>query len=203
MALQNLHHLKKEKIDLQATYIIIIIMEPKNFKELVHYICEQTKENPNKLGITKLNKILWFSDLFSYANYGRGITSESYLKRQFGPVPEHILSTLEALDKQGLVTIRENKFHGYVQKQPISLSSDVDTEFMSDGQKKIVDDILKDICDNFGASSISELSHNEVWDMAEEGEEIPLFTAFTGTAGEVCSKDISWAKEEINQLKPV
>lgn len=176
-------------------------MEPKNFKELVHYICEQTKTEPSKLGMTKLNKVLWFSDLFSYANYGKGITSEVYLKRKFGPVPKHILSTLEVLKNKGLIAIQESKFHGYVQKQPISLSSDVNTEFMDDSQKRIVDDVLKQICDDFDASSISELTHNEVWDMAEEGEEIPLFTVFTGTVGDMSNEDVLWAKKEVELIQ--
>lgn len=38
------------------------------FKALVHYICWKV-EDPRQLGATKLNKILWFSDVLTYLNF--------------------------------------------------------------------------------------------------------------------------------------
>lgn len=38
------------------------------FKALVHYICWKV-EDPRQLGATKLNNILWFSDVLTYLNF--------------------------------------------------------------------------------------------------------------------------------------
>jgi hypothetical protein len=57
----------------------------KKFSNLVHYICYKC-DDPSQLGATKLNKILWYCDMFSYRWNSESMTGENYIKRQFGPV---------------------------------------------------------------------------------------------------------------------
>jgi uncharacterized phage-associated protein len=45
------------------------------------------KTDPNKLGILKLNKLLYYIDFEHYKKYGRSILSDIYIKMEQGPVP--------------------------------------------------------------------------------------------------------------------
>jgi hypothetical protein len=59
-------------------------MATEKFKALVHYIVASC-DDPQRLGATKLNKVLWFADAFSYRATKNSITDETYVKRQRGP----------------------------------------------------------------------------------------------------------------------
>lgn len=166
------------------------------YESVVHYICESTKECPERLGATKLNKVLWFSDLLSYIETGKSITEETYIKRQYDPVPKNILSVISSLERLGKIARRDESFHGFLQKQLISLSS-CDDSFLTEAQRKIIDDIIEKICKNYTASSISELTHDDLWSMAQDGEEIPLYAVFSFKPGEIHDRDIDWANQRI------
>ncbi|HEX9660433.1 MAG TPA: hypothetical protein VGA18_09030, partial [Rhodothermales bacterium] len=65
----------------------------------MHYVCYKAP-NPKKLGATKLNKILFFSEMQSFLLSGNAIAGEKYVKRQFGPTSFHLLSTLDTLQAE-------------------------------------------------------------------------------------------------------
>lgn len=50
------------------------------YENLVHYICEQTKDNP--LNIDKLSKIIFICDLLNYIKTGESITNETYINKK-------------------------------------------------------------------------------------------------------------------------
>jgi hypothetical protein len=56
------------------------------------------------------------------------------------------------------------------------------------------------MCQKHTASSMSELSHDIIWEAAEIGEEIPLYTYFASRFGEINEEDIQWAKSRAKQL---
>jgi len=164
-------------------------------KKLVHYICVKV-DDPANLGAIKLNKILWFSDVLAYMNWGTPITGESYIKRQFGPVPAHILSVLEDLQADGTLFIRDVEYYGRSKKEFMPLN-DVDYSDLSEDELKLVDSLVGQICNSHTATSISDFSHNAIWEMASIGEEIPYNTMFVARLGEVDESDMEWAAHEL------
>jgi hypothetical protein len=122
------------------------------FKMLVHYACASV-DDPSKLGAVKLNKIVWFSDVFAFQELGDSITGATYIKEKFGPIP----------------------------------------------QKKIVDFVVKNITDGFTAAGISELTHNDVWKLADIGEEIPMHSMLASDFGEVSEADTAWVLQQSKQ----
>ncbi len=163
------------------------------FKSLVHYIAH--KSDPAKLGKTKLNKILWYSDIVAYLQTGEAITGETYKKRQFGPVSHHILGILDELESESKIVIRSIElFGGYAKKEFISLIRP-SLEGFSAEEISIVDSLLEIICENHTATSISEASHDRIWELAEIGETIPYNTVFAAHLDEIDEDDIEWAHE--------
>lgn len=165
------------------------------FKNLVHYICEKCV-NPNDLGATKLNKILYYSDLFNYLYTGSGITNEIYVKQQFGPVPRDICSVLEELKTDRKIMIREVDYFGKPKREFISFENSNIDEFTA-REISLVDSIIDLITKEHTAASISEKSHDDIWILAEIGEEIPYYTVFVSNLGEVTKEDVEWATNEL------
>jgi Protein of unknown function (DUF4065) len=175
------------------------MMDVDKFDTLVHYICARCGD-PSTLGATKLNKILWYSDSASYLTLGRPISGATYIKRQFGPVPRDIMQSRQRLANSGAMVEREALYHGYPQTQFIALCRPNLTRFTAE-EISIVDQIIDIVCNDHTAASISALTHNHVWEAAEIGEEIPLYTVFASRPGEIDENDLIWAKNEIFRVE--
>ena len=173
-------------------------MDHAKLDALVHYVCARC-ENPSKLGATKLNKVLWYSDVFAFAQEGKSITGAAYVKRKFGPVPKNVRGARTRLEASGTIIERQVMNHGLQQVQFISLKP-ADVSMFTASQISLVDTVLEAICSNHTALSISNFSHDFIWESAEIGEEIPMAAAaFGGNFGEIDEEDMAWAKKEVDR----
>ncbi len=177
-------------------------MENAKLDALVHYVCARC-DNPSKLGATKLNKVLWYADVFAFAQSGQSITGAVYIKRQFGPVPKDILAARARLVAAGALVERQIQSYSYIQTQFFALSKP-DISMFSAEQISLVDTVVDAICSNHTATSISNLSHDVIWEAAEIGEELPMAAAaFGGNFGEIDEHDIAWAHSEIDRIEKI
>ena len=169
-------------------------MSQNRFKELVHYVCHIA--DTQKLGATKLNKILWFIDTLSYRLKGISISGEEiYIKRERGPVPRDILKTLRLLEKNKTLLVKEGAFS---KKEYISLKEPTAAVF-NEKEKDFIKLVVDEICDNHTANSISDLSHTRIWEIAKEGEEIPIYAPLADNEQIITSKDKAWADKVIGE----
>ncbi len=166
------------------------------FKTLVHYICWKV-QNPLELGATKLNKVLWYSDLLAYLNLGESITGARYVKRQFGPAPVAVLPILDELKSEGALAIRETEYKGKPKREFFALRAPgIEGVFNAD-TVRLVDSVVEAVCRRNTAASISKFSHDDAWMMAEIGEDLPFYTAFSARQGELDEDDLAWADARI------
>lgn len=167
-------------------------------KALIHYICSRCE--PDELGKTKLNKVLWYADLSAYLNFLQSITGETYIKKELGPVSKHILEALRALDEEGRVIERVNpRFFQYAKREYIALDRP-DLSLFSAREISLVDEVIDVICRKHTATSISEASHDEIWEAADLDEEIPFCAVLTKRTGKITDRDIRWARECIAEM---
>jgi len=164
------------------------------FKDLVHYICHIADRD--ELGATKLNKILWYSDMVSYINHGVPLTGAVYIKRQFGPVPKDILRALKDLSEEGRMAVRDIPYFKDTKREYISLA-EPDISRFDKSEISLAANITHDICHHHTATSISAATHDIIWELADIGEEIPYFAVYGAQLGEITEEDIRWAKESI------
>lgn len=169
------------------------------FKELVHYICEKA-EDPSCLGSIKLNKVLWYADIASYLTTGRSITGETYIKRQHGPVARHLPRALNQLDRDGKVIPGKADYFGFTKNEYIAILP-ADKNAFTGSEVALIDEAFEHVCHQHTARSISEETHNVIWEMAEMGEEIPYASVFASAVGEVDEEDMLWAKERLQDLQ--
>lgn len=173
-------------------------MNQSKFKSLVHYVIASRCNSPETLGAVKLNKVLWLSDLLAFYERGRAITNVRYIKRQFGPVPAPILPVLRELEEEGIVTIRGASHFGKRKKEYIS-NVPIDGSFLTKDEVKAVHWAIDLVCEQHTAKSISNASHDHIWKIAEDGEEIPLFTVFA-KQGLITDADRAWAQQQLDGI---
>jgi hypothetical protein len=171
-------------------------MDRNKFKSLVQYICWKNTSEPSRLGATKLNKILWLADFTAYYRHGNPITGESYVRRQFGPVPRSICPIIAELERERRLIITATKDHGFTKFE--YQASEPDMRAFTPDQISIVNWTIDFVCSQT-AKSISDLSHDDIWKAAADGEEIPYYTIFA-TPGEITRDEREWANSEIQSF---
>jgi len=160
----------------------------------VHYVISRCR--PDDLGATKLNKILWFSDVAYYERYGKSITDDDYVKGQFGPVPKHVPAAIRELEETDVIVTREVDYYGKPKKEFWSLQ-EPDISSFDPNAVAIIDRMIEWICFNHTAGSISDRKHDLLWESAEMGEAIPLGAALAYRSAEITEDDIEWARKEL------
>lgn len=172
-------------------------MAHEKLKEALHYVIARC-DDPARLGAIRLNKIMWFADRYAYRMNGTSITADAYVKRRLGPVPKNVNPAIGELAAEGKVVVREAALpsrtvmrHFFTMKAP-------EVGALSEQDREILDFVTSLICDNFSANEISNATHDQVWEAADLGEEIPLFTTFA-RRGEITEEVRQWASEVIGE----
>ena len=166
------------------------------FKTLIHYVCAQSPSRVS-LGATKLNKILWFAERDCYLR-GEPISGVPFIKLQHGPVPKSMPQYLRELEDEGALIVRETEWKGKPKREFIS-RREPSLKGFTPGQVSLINRAIQGICMSHTADSISRVSHDEVWDLAQMGEEIPFYATF-GRRGEIAEEDFTWAKAQLKGL---
>lgn len=101
--------------------------------------------------VTKMNKLLYYSDFLSYKRRGYGITGLRYLAMQYGPVPENwgmVYNSLNGVEMNECILPN--------QSSGIKLESRTEEEVdsITDFEKQV----LKDVCLRFSTMSAREIS---------------------------------------------
>jgi hypothetical protein len=173
-------------------------MTTNKFKAMVHLIVESCHD-PERLGATRLNKICWFSDTTAYRMSGVPITPETYVKRPKGPVPKTILRVIRELESDGTLLVREGSHPVYRTRLFYSLK-DPDKSLFSDQELGIIEWMTGTICKDHTAASISEISHDQIWAAAADGEEIPLYATLVAEPGEITPEISQWADSMLQRV---
>lgn len=121
-------------------------------KNTILYILEKAGDTYQ----TKMNKLLFYVDFYSYKLRGFGITGMVYKAIQYGPVPEHYERIYSNFDE---IELRSSL---YQDKEVIEMHPLVsaDRQALSDEERTIIDVIVNRL-GRMSATQISDLSHNE------------------------------------------
>jgi hypothetical protein len=173
-------------------------MASAKFQAMVHYVVDSCGD-PHRLGATRLNKICWYSDTIAYRFHLASITDETYVKRKHGPVPKTILAALRQLEGDGKIGIREHEFlPGRKIRLFVSLV-DPDVTGFDPHELHVIDYVVERVCNDHTATSISELSHDAIWDAANDGEEIPMAATLVAEPAQWTNEISSWALHTIEK----
>lgn len=163
--------------------------------ELILYIAARNALNP-KFGATKLNKILFYSDLEAYFEYGNSITGEEYFKLQYGTAPRRMKPVLTELEESGELSIYYVQWATGKQRR-FAPKREHNLDIFSANEIAIVDRVIQWLWDE-DANEVSDRSHKFVaWKKVREFDTIPF-----NTAAFVCNPDdIVITEEAIRRAK--
>lgn len=146
-------------------------MDAEKLKEAILYLSYLAGGKPNKLGKTRLYKILWFFEGMLYVKTGEKPLGLKFIKNKYGPVSEEIDKMLRELKSSGLLNLYRNIDGNWIiktasipeikklSKQEIELLSSIYTKFSS-----------------MNAKAVSSLTHASYWNRLPYGEEMnPIF----------------------------
>lgn len=120
----------------------------------------------------------------------------SYVKLQYGPVPKHAPMATRELEEIGAIVSRSVEYFGKSKREFWAISEPDISRFAPEAIS-IIDQMIEWICHNHTASSISEKTHDLLWESAEIGEEIPLAAALASRSAEITEDDVAWARSEL------
>lgn len=166
-------------------------------RELVLYIADKC-EHDDTFGAVKLNKILFYADFISFAEYGEPVTGVKYKKHQQGPVPTILKRVRSQMEESGEVVVKKKSYYGHTQHRLISLR-DPDFNQLTARDIALVDDVIRIFWDH-SAHKVSDLSHDRAWRNASEGEAIPYEAAFVSDE-ELTEHDHAIAEEMISEYE--
>lgn len=166
--------------------------------EVTHYVIAHC--TPEKLGATKLNKVLWYSDVTFYRLHGRTITGEeAYEKRQFGPVPKNINTILRSLRTAGKIKEQVNPTPAGPRREFVWLEAPA-VENFSGEEIDVLRDVMEQVCEGHSAASISDLTHDALWDETEIGQEMSIKAGAIFPA-EITADAVRWAREAFDEYR--
>lgn len=160
-------------------------------EELIIYIADKCSDDPY-FGATKLNKILWNADTYSYAFYGQPITGVTYQKLPKGPAPKRFLPVKERLRDRGDIIERLSKLGRFTQHRIVP-TRDPDLSVLTARDIAIVDKIIEFLADK-NASEVSSMSHLRGWAIARTKQEIPYEAIFLSEEG-ITEEDVTRTQE--------
>lgn len=165
--------------------------DKEKFKTLVHYIVWKAGRL-DRFGATKLNKVLWFADARTFVLTGKSITGATYIREKYGPVPHQIMPIRAELVRDGAISVAQSRGDGNHTRFTALFAPTVWA--MSSTERETVDYWIEHIDKDHTATSISEQSHDYAWEIAREGEELPLVAILANRIRDPNEKELAWAR---------
>jgi Protein of unknown function (DUF4065) len=168
------------------------------FKALVSYIVWKTGD-VHGFGLTKLNKVLWFSDVRSYEAYGKSITGESYVRQPYGPVSQHAEEVINELIAENSIQKCSESFFQH-QVKGLTANQRPDTSQFDADELGLIDWWIRHIGEDHTAVSISEMSHDYGWKIVPNGYSLPYKSFLAKRLRPPAGEELDWAMASAKEL---
>ena len=167
-------------------------------RELILYIADECANAP-KFGMTKLNKILYFSDFLWYRQTGKPITGTKYMHLPNGPAPQRMVPIREQMIANGDIFIKQREFPNHPPQQRIIAieKADLDKHF-TPGQIAFIDEVIRILWDA-DANEASDLSHGTAWKVYNIDKELIPYEAALLSDEKITAGDIARTGELTKQ----
>jgi len=160
--------------------------------ELMLYIAQRKAGDAN-FGAVLLNKALFYADFAAYLEIGKPITGSSYIRLPQGPAPKALVPVREKLIEARHAALEPRHLPGGRIQQRLVALRDPDLGCFTGMEIKVTEDVLAAL-KTISAKDVSEQTHDRVWKIASNKEEIPYCTAFLSESP-LSDLDISRAQE--------
>jgi hypothetical protein len=171
---------------------------PAKLGAAIHFICRTMANQPDKLGAVKLHKALWFADVHAYRLTGQTITGGTFIRHQYGPFLKELDGAVAELERAGRLTVRMVNCRE-VEKREFIGRGEPDVNLLNERERQWLEQFAMEVCEDHTAASISERTHNRLWESAAMFEEIPIAAAAVQFVKPVPAV-AAWAVEELERM---
>jgi len=159
-----------------------------------HYIVARAGDLGRDLDSIQLNKVLWYADSLCYMAKGQPITGTLYKRKPRGPVAANHNRVLNTLVNDGLVRQGHAEKNGRFRSVIDSIEDPETTQF-TEAELELFNRVLDYVTTETTTNEISDQSHGDIWKLARDGEELPLYTVFAERLGDPTPGEIEEAKK--------
>ena len=163
-------------------------MEDTNFERLmeaIHFCFDILPfMNHSLLDVITLNRILWEADTRQFINTRKSITNESYVKTLSGPIANRTNLALRELEERN-----DLLFSTPDQWFPITNITHYVPSLLENSELDLIEASMHRILNG----SIDQ--KDELWRLASEGENLPLFISLAKLA-DVSEEQMEWARQQ-------
>jgi hypothetical protein len=139
---------------------------------MILYVAKKC-ETAERMGLIKLNKILWKADFDAFAARGVPITGRAYQRLELGPAPREMRPLLNKMVANGEIHLEETDFgDGIIEYRPIADTQAEIHELFSDDDLSFVDASIAYYW-NMSGKETSDDSHGIAWKSRQNGD--PMF----------------------------
>jgi len=142
------------------------------FKDAMHYVIAKAGDHGG-FGATKIYKALWFAEGKTFLLTGQPMFNAEYTRDQFGPRPKLGMQIREELVAEGRIRTWKDRYYNRVQWRFRALTVPDMRRFNRD-EIQTLDYWTKHIDEDHTAASISEESHDYAWEIAKQGDPLPI-----------------------------
>ena len=137
--------------------------------EAALYLGERSEHDPH-FGVSKLVRLLYYSDCAAYILLGKPITGTTYLHFPHGPYPENWYEARMKMEQSGAVTVlRDRHAQGY-HHYGLLANRPANREFLAPEELEKMDAQLERFAD-YSAAAIEDYSRYEAaWLATEDGQ---------------------------------
>lgn len=139
------------------------------FIEAALYISERSENDPH-FGVSKLARLLYYSDCGAYILLGRSITGTTYLHFPHGPYPENWYQARMKMEQSGAVTVLRNRHAQGYHRYGLLTNRPANREMLAPEEIAEMDAQLERFAD-YSAAAIEDYSQYEAaWLATEDGQ---------------------------------
>ena len=113
-----------------------------------------------KLLKVKLLKLLNYSDMFFYKEYGTSISGTEYVHLPYGPVPQNFTLLFGLMEKDGIIRVEVDTGENGYEKHVIKPVAAFNKGMLTDAEVCVLESVYEKF-KKYGSSAISEYSHKE------------------------------------------
>lgn len=167
------------------------------YKNLIHHVIWKT-QNRDGWGMVKLFKALWFFEAKRYSIAREKFSNAVYVRDSFGPRPKLAYQLLASLEADGRIQRYKEPHYSFSLERARSVRPPAPGLLNAEQARDL--DFWIDYIDGKTAGEISEETHDYGWEIAKQGEELPLFAFLAHRLREPDAEEMEWAKQNARDL---
>ena len=130
----------------------------KKYKNVIIFFANKVRNGT--LGKLKMMKLLYFLDFDFFEKYGKSVTSDEYLRFEYGPVPRMAEKVLKQMNGNEIKITKRKVKEGYNDQQLIEPLVDFDINVFTKEELLFMEEIA-DKWEKFSGTEMKIASHGE------------------------------------------